>query len=555
MNRLLFVACATVLLPIISARAAVVDLLFMPVDSELRNFGPFIVREVRFTPTRDVELTGIGVIFDPVPDNVTPSLSLTLRQDDDEGNDDRLASIDPHLGDDFFDTGLNRYIFSLAAHPGYFGRESIILEEGRTYFIKTQVNITGQWPEQRRESQDFPFTTASGSLMVLGAEAGSAMRDQPPLVVELNTQAAPVPHWDVDANGEWSIATTWRGGVPNGDSVHAVFGAAITERRAVTLNEPITVGRIDLNNANAYSIGGSGLLTFDSASGDAVIDVVKGSHSITAPVNVTDDTVITVRPATSTLHLGALVPLAVKLTKDGPGTLTVNSIRAPELSLKWGTVKIAPNGDSDGTSLFNAISLMGGTLDLTNNAAVIDYSGSSPIAAIRQQIGSGRGGPGLGKNWDGQGITSSTAAAAEPESRSVAYAENSSLPLGPYSSFRGQPVDDTAVLMTYTRTGDANLDGVVNDDDVTIVSATYLPGVPNPHWALGDFDYDGFIDEDDVTLLGVFYDPSATPLGVPEALSAVAVPEPAGWLMLALGVVGAALTLLRRSRCGAADSV
>jgi hypothetical protein len=56
---------------------------------------------------------------------------------------------------------------------------------------------------------------------------------------------------------------------------------------------------------------------------------------------------------------------------------------------------------------------------------------------------------------------------------------------------------------------------VVNDDDVTIVGATYAPGVPQPSWALGDFDYNGFVDDDDVTLLGALYDPSAPPLTTP----------------------------------------
>jgi hypothetical protein len=90
----------------------------------------------------------------------------------------------------------------------------------------------------------------------------------------------------------------------------------------------------------------------------------------------------------------------------------------------------------------------------------------------------------------------------------VGYAENGALPLGAYERFRGVAVDETAVLIAYTRTGDANLDGFVNDDDVTIVSATYAPGVPQPDWALGDFDYNGFVDDDDVTLLGAFYNPA-----------------------------------------------
>jgi hypothetical protein len=96
----------------------------------------------------------------------------------------------------------------------------------------------------------------------------------------------------------------------------------------------------------------------------------------------------------------------------------------------------------------------------------------------------------------------------------------------------------------YTRTGDANLDGLVNDDDVTIVSASYAPGVANASWALGDFDYNGFVDDDDVTLLGAFYDPSAAPLAASN--SAAAVPEPSSVALAASASVGFLLTAKRR---------
>jgi hypothetical protein len=174
------------------------------------------------------------------------------------------------------------------------------------------------------------------------------------------------------------------------------------------------------------------------------------------------------------------------------------------------------------------------------------------VTTIRQQITAGRGGAGLGHGWNGTGITSSIAAAAnatDPESRSVGYAENSAMPLGPLTTFRGQPVDATSVLMAFTRTGDANLDGVVNDDDVTIVGATYAPGVPQPSWALGDFDYNGFVDDDDVTLLGVFYDPSAAPLlsgGVVSGEGVAAVPEPSTLALLGATVAALTLSGLRR---------
>jgi hypothetical protein len=186
-----------------------------------------------------------------------------------------------------------------------------------------------------------------------------------------------------------------------------------------------------------------------------------------------------------------------------------------------------------------------GNFDLNDNSAVFAYSGSSPAAAVREQILAGRGGSGLGASWDGMGITSSAAAAAEAETRSVAYAENSAMPLGAYTSFRGQPVDDTTILLAYTRTGDANLDGLVNDDDVTIVGATYAPGTPQAAWALGDFDYNGFVDDDDVTLLGVFYDPSATPIAAPDD-GVTAVPEPSSFALIAVGIAAGWFTLRRR---------
>jgi hypothetical protein len=197
----------------------------------------------------------------------------------------------------------------------------------------------------------------------------------------------------------------------------------------------------------------------------------------------------------------------------------------------------------------------GAQFDLTDNAAIVNYTGVSPVATVREKILSARGGPGLGGAWTGTGITSSTTAAANqtvPDSRSLGYTENASLPLGAYTTFHGAAVDNTSVLIAYTRTGDANLDGVVNDDDITIVGATYAPGVQQASWALGDFDYNGFVDDDDVTLLGAFYDPSAPPLAVlpvGSSASVIAVPEPGTLTLAALAGLLFIASALLRPRC------
>jgi hypothetical protein len=345
------------------------------------------------------------------------------------------------------------------------------------------------------------------------------------------------------------------GAAPTGPNDSAAFGNAITADRTVTVDVPLSLDHIIFDDDNNYTLAGTNTLTLDAAGGDAQIEVASGSHTISAPITLADDTTVTVTPAGSNLSLtGTLTAAGQSLTKAGAGTLTVNNFRGSALLVNAGTVTVAPSGTDSGASVVNSLSITGDAtptakLDLTINAAVIDYAGTSPAATVRQQILAGRGGPGFGATWTGNGITSSAAAAAvatEPESRSVGYAENSSLPLGPYADFRGQPVDDTSVLMAYTRTGDANLDGIVDDTDVTIIGATFAPGVSQPHWALGDFDFNGFVDDADVTLLGVFYDPSAPPLVVRASVMSTniaAVPEPSTVALLGIMIAGWAIAV------------
>ncbi|MEX2139181.1 MAG: lamin tail domain-containing protein [Pirellulales bacterium] len=232
--------------------------------------------------------------------------------------------------------------------------------------------------------------------------------------------------------------------------------------------------------------------TFHAGAGTNTLTVNSGQISLdgVAPGGVLNTTVAT----------GASL-VTTRLNQNG---LTVNGN---------GRVTLLPGGGE--VNVLTSLNLAGGaTLDVNDTALVIDYTGGSPAATIRASILSGRGGPGLGASWNGTGITSSAAAAAnaaEPDSRSIGYADNASLPLGAYTVFRGHPVDPTSILIAYTRTGDANLDGLVDDNDATILGASYAPVTPNASWSLADFDYNGFIDDDDATLLGAFYKPLPAP--------------------------------------------
>jgi autotransporter-associated beta strand protein len=381
--------------------------------------------------------------------------------------------------------------------------------------------------------------------------------------------AGPTIHtWSADANGNWSEALNWTGGEPNADGAAASFLGAITAARTINVDGPKTIGSLTFNNTNSFTLAGPGPLQINSSAGSA-IEVTVGSHTISAPLSIAAGKTVTKSgPGTLTISgaqthgAGAILNATAGVTNinnDGGPNLTVqttarvnfgSSQHLASLQLSPGSsVQMAGGGGKILVTPSLIIASEAGEpsawFDLNESAAVIDYTGESRAASIRSQILSGRGGAGLGKTWNGPGITSSAAMAAEPESRSVGYAENATLPLGPYTNFRGQPVDSTAVLLAYTRTGDANLDGVVNDDDVTIVGASYAPGVAGASWATGDFDFNGFVDDDDVTLLGVFYDPSASPV-TPPAAGVAAVPEPSMFALMVVAALIAGAALARR---------
>src|SRR5205823_120566 len=114
------------------------------------------------------------------------------------------------------------------------------------------------------------------------------------------------------------------------------------------------------------------------------------------------------------------------------------------------------------------------------------------------------------------------------------------------STFFGQSVDSTAVLIKYTYYGDADLDGDVDLTDYTILSANY--NTSGKVWTQGDFNYDGNVNITDYTYLSANYNSNSLGDGSGRVPSlGAAVPEPSG-----LTCVHAALPGLlgRRTRRG-----
>ena len=112
--------------------------------------------------------------------------------------------------------------------------------------------------------------------------------------------------------------------------------------------------------------------------------------------------------------------------------------------------------------------------------------------------------------------------------------------------FSGESINNTTLLVKYTRYGDANFDGQVNISDLGRLATAWRT---SGSWVNADFNYDGFIDIGDLGMLATNWQAGVnSPLGpgFDQALGLlglkdVVVPEPS-----VLAFLGAAAAMWRR---------
>src|SRR5206468_475920 len=119
--------------------------------------------------------------------------------------------------------------------------------------------------------------------------------------------------------------------------------------------------------------------------------------------------------------------------------------RVGDLSVQNGAVATLTSGGAKVLTL--SLLNIGGTgrLNLTDNDMIVDYTGASPIDAVRSMLQSGF----HGGAWDGNGIMSSFADASK---FALGFAEASDVAAD--GTFAGQPIDTTAVVVKFTLYGD-----------------------------------------------------------------------------------------------------
>ena len=160
--------------------------------------------------------------------------------------------------------------------------------------------------------------------------------------------------WNADAADNWGTATRWTNNqVANGIGAVADLSYNITAARTITINVPVTVGRLRFEDATTSSHewtlanSGGNVLTLQTASGTPIIDAVNRTPTINAPVAGTQGLL---KIGTGTLCLNNAANTYTGKTVATNGTLRINtglSLGTGARELRRGPANVEHGRDPD----------------------------------------------------------------------------------------------------------------------------------------------------------------------------------------------------------------
>jgi probable HAF family extracellular repeat protein len=329
------------------------------------------------------------------------------------------------------------------------------------------------------------------------------------------------------------------------------MGVTINTWVGTTLTLGGSVTALNGGSATLTTTGGGNLVINP---GSSIYVPVIADGPITFAANTSGNAGFTVHTVSSiTLGATTIVALAPAPTQATRQLLVTTPI------FQQVTV---PDADLNGSHIAWA-----GQIDLANNDMDVPNGNLSTLTA---QVAEGYNTGYMGGTWSGtnlfngyvmgatiiyNGIVSSAAANDTTFLTALGVIQNTTASGSRlYSTFDGQPVAASDVLIKYTYYGDADLNGKVDGSDYSRIDNGYLNKLTG--WGNGDFNYDGVIDGSDYTLIDNAYNTQGASLqaSVADTTAEIAptagsgtssVPEPA-----VLGMLGpaAGMILRRRSR-------
>jgi sugar lactone lactonase YvrE len=381
----------------------------------------------------------------------------------------------------------------------------------------TWVGGVGNWSAAAKWN---PAQAPSSSLAHVFVDGGKAAAS----AVTLD-QNATVATLDVDAGDSLSIAagrvltvvgtktSTFDGALNNAGTL-AMTGTAVSGPRVKLLGGGTHTGVFAVNGSTVLDFAGGAYAMSAGASfsGNGFVNLSGGTVDFAGPLAVTGG-------LTVTMMGGMLAAPSIHVTGGGKLDFVGGGIAPTDLTIDGGG-RVHIYLDTGFVLVTTGISIADGQLDLADSRMVVRHG---DVSAVSGMIRSGA-------------ITSS-----DPTTGGLMLA---AAPAAGAGTFGGVPVDAGDVLVGFAASGDADLDGRVDFNDLVRLAQNY--NTTDKFWYQGDFTGDGAVDFNDLVKLAQSYNGLLSAGAVPGASAAfeadlssaafASVPEPA-WGLAAVGVI------------------